>query len=118
MTNYVRSAASGKFNCYFESCDGSFTELDTLNSHLRGVHGLSIVKNAGKRSKMDLMFLEQMKQQRMVEQGESTPNNTVTTQCQTQEEHGYSQTRTGGASSSAAATTTREGTKSVDEPTY
>lgn len=113
MTNYVRSAASGKFNCYFESCDGSFTELDTLNSHLRGVHGLSIVKNAGKRSKMDLMFLEQMKQQRMVEQGESTPNNTVTTH--TQEEHGYSQTRT---VSSAAATTTREGTKSVDEPTY
>lgn len=116
MTNYVRSAASGKFNCYFESCDGSFTELDTLNSHLRVVHGLSIVKNAGKRSKMDLMFLEQMKQQRMVEQGESTPNNTVTTH--TQEEHRYSQTRTGGANSSAASTTTREGTKSVDESTY
>lgn len=64
MSNYVRSAVSGKYNCYFESCDGSFSDVDTLNSHLRGVHGLSIVKNAGKRSKMDLMLQEQMKQQR------------------------------------------------------
>lgn len=72
MSNYVRSAASGKYNCYFESCDGSFTDEDTLNNHLRGVHGLSIVKNAGKRSKMDLMLLEQMKQQEMEQQGSSS----------------------------------------------
>ena len=63
MTNYERSAACGKFKCYFESCDGSFSDVDTLNEHLRGVHGLSILKNAGKRSKMDLMLLEQIKQQ-------------------------------------------------------
>ncbi|XP_059611529.1 zinc finger protein 883-like isoform X2 [Phlebotomus argentipes] len=56
-----RSAASGKHSCYFESCDESFGDSDTLNEHLRSVHGLSIVKNAVKRSKMDLMLLEQMK---------------------------------------------------------
>ena len=64
MSSYCRSAASGKYNCYFESCDESFSDAETLNEHLRHVHGLSIVKNAGKRSKMDLMLLEQqMKQQ-------------------------------------------------------
>lgn len=64
MSNYVKTAASGKYNCYFESCDGSFSDVDSLNDHLREVHGLSILKNAGKRSKMDLMLLEQIKQQR------------------------------------------------------
>lgn len=42
---YVRTAASGKY------------------------HGLSIVKNAERRSKMDLMFLEQVKMQRKQETG-------------------------------------------------
>lgn len=69
MTSYVRTAASGKYKCYFESCDESFSAVDTLNNHLRDVHGLSIVKNAGRRSKMDLMFLEQVKMQRKQETG-------------------------------------------------
>ncbi|GAB0088729.1 zinc finger protein 391 isoform X1 [Sergentomyia squamirostris] len=67
-----RLAASGKYNCYFESCEECYGDAESLNEHLRSVHGLSIVKNeiaggggdgeeAGvKRTKMDLM-MEQMK---------------------------------------------------------
>lgn len=68
MSNYCRSAASGKYNCYFESCDESFGTAETLNDHLRHVHGLSIVKNEGKRSKMELMLSEQMKHQQLLQQ--------------------------------------------------
>lgn len=56
--------APGKHNCYFESCDAHFDTSDLLNEHLTSNHGLSIVKNAGKRSKMDVMFCEQLKNQK------------------------------------------------------
>lgn len=55
--------APGKHNCYFESCDAYFDSPEELNDHLTQTHGLSIVKNAGKRSKMDVMFSEQLKNQ-------------------------------------------------------
>lgn len=55
----------GKHNCYFESCDAHFETSDFLNEHLTSTHGLSIVKNAGKRTKMDVMFSEQLKNQKM-----------------------------------------------------
>lgn len=55
--------AQGKHNCYFESCDAYFDTSDQLNDHLTGTHGLSVVRNAGKRSKMELMFHEQLKNQ-------------------------------------------------------
>ncbi|XP_055715266.1 zinc finger protein 583 isoform X3 [Phlebotomus papatasi] len=61
MSSYCRSAASGKYNCYFESCEESFGDSDSLNEHLRSVHGLSIVKNATKRTKVDVSLLEHMK---------------------------------------------------------
>lgn len=57
--------APGKHNCYFESCDAHFETSDSLNEHLTSTHGLSVVKNAGKRTKMDVMFSEQLKNQKM-----------------------------------------------------
>ncbi|XP_037030970.1 transcription factor IIIA-like [Bradysia coprophila] len=58
-------SAPGKHNCYFESCDAHFETSDLLNEHLTTTHGLSIVKNAGKRTKMDVMFSEQLSRQKM-----------------------------------------------------
>lgn len=58
-------SAPGKHNCYFESCDAHFETSDLLNEHLTTTHGLSIVKNAGKRTKMDVMFSEQLNKQKM-----------------------------------------------------
>lgn len=55
--------AQGKHNCYFESCDAYFDTSEQLNDHLTGTHGLSVVRNAGKRIKMELMFHEQLKNQ-------------------------------------------------------
>lgn len=57
--------APGRNNCYFESCDARFETSDLLNEHLMNTHGLSIVKNAGKRTKMDVMFSEQLKNQKL-----------------------------------------------------
>lgn len=60
----VKRELGGKHNCYFESCDAHFDTSDLLNEHLTSTHGLSIVKNAGKRTKMDVMFSEQLKSQK------------------------------------------------------
>lgn len=59
-----RQVTPGKHNCYFESCDDAFDEAEQLNEHLRTTHGLSIVKNAGKKTKMDIMLIEQLKNAR------------------------------------------------------
>lgn len=61
----VKRELGGKHNCYFESCDAHFETSELLNEHLTATHGLSIVKNAGKRTKMDVMFSEQLKSQKM-----------------------------------------------------
>ncbi|XP_055695424.1 zinc finger protein 502-like isoform X2 [Lutzomyia longipalpis] len=67
MTNHPkrlsvkRSAASGKYSCYFESCEESFGDADTLNEHLRSIHGLSILKNEGKRIKAEATAMEELK---------------------------------------------------------
>lgn len=55
---------NGKHNCYFESCDESFNDADSLNDHLKNTHGLSILKNMGKKTKMDVMLLEQLENAR------------------------------------------------------
>lgn len=58
--------AAGKYNCYFEGCNDYFESTDKLNEHLMSHHNM-LYKDVEARSKMNLMFLEQIKHQ-MTEQ--------------------------------------------------
>lgn len=58
--------AAGKYNCYFDGCNEYFDDTDRLNDHLMNGHNM-LVKDVEARSKMNLMFLEQIKNQ-MTEQ--------------------------------------------------
>jgi len=62
----VKRVYAGKYNCYFEGCNDYFDDADKLNEHLMSVHSL-LTKDLEARSKMNLMFLEQIKNQ-MTEQ--------------------------------------------------
>lgn len=58
--------AAGKYNCYFDGCNEYFDDTERLNEHLMTGHNM-LYKDVEARSKMNLMFLEQIKNQ-MTEQ--------------------------------------------------
>ncbi|XP_037037040.1 zinc finger protein 568-like isoform X10 [Bradysia coprophila] len=62
----VKRVYAGKYNCYFEGCNEYFDDAEKLNEHLISTHAL-LHKDLEARSKMNLMFLEQIKNQ-MTEQ--------------------------------------------------
>lgn len=61
-TNDKRSVIV-KHNCYFDNCEAFFETAEELNNHLAGSHGLSILRSPGKRSRMELLFADHLKNQ-------------------------------------------------------
>lgn len=80
-------SATGKYTCYFDSCDAYFDTSDLLNDHLAITHGLSIVKNAGKLSKMEVIFSDQIKSQKDEHDHAANNNQMVQQQQQHQQQH-------------------------------
>lgn len=62
----IRTAATisscGKYSCYFDGCNLTFDDTNKLNEHLMAGHNM-LYKDIDARSKMNLLFLEQIKHQ-------------------------------------------------------
>lgn len=60
------NASNQQHNCSFQNCTATFNNVNSLNDHLRTVHGQPAVKSSGssKKSKVDPMLLEQLENAR------------------------------------------------------
>lgn len=61
-TTTTTISSGGKYSCYFDGCNLTFDDTNKLNEHLMATHNM-LYKDIDARSKMNLLFLEQIKHQ-------------------------------------------------------